>query len=100
MDGRHCFAIPCLRQLRLGYGLDDRGVGDTFPAMTNFSLLHNVPTGSGAQPASYPVRTRGCFPRGKAVEGRETDSSPQFRTYIKNCGAFPPLPHTSSWRGG
>jgi hypothetical protein len=31
----------------------------------NFSLHHRVQTGSGAQPASYPVSTRDSFPGGK-----------------------------------
>jgi hypothetical protein len=34
----------------------------------NFSLHHHVHTGSGAHPTSYPVGTRGSFPRGKATE--------------------------------
>jgi hypothetical protein len=31
----------------------------------NFSLHHRVQTGSGARPASYPMRIRGSFPRNK-----------------------------------
>jgi hypothetical protein len=31
--------------------------------------------------------------------GREADPSPQSRVKIKNDGAEPPLPHTSSWHG-
>jgi hypothetical protein len=42
-----------------GYGMDDRGVG--------VSLLHTVQTGSGADPASYPMGTMGSFPGGKAT---------------------------------
>jgi hypothetical protein len=42
-------------------GLDSRlGVG-------KFSLHHRVQNGSGAHPASYPMGTRGSFPRGKAT---------------------------------
>jgi hypothetical protein len=33
----------------------------------DFSLLHNVQTGSGAHPASYPVGTAAYFPGGKAA---------------------------------
>jgi hypothetical protein len=33
----------------------------------NLSLHHRVQTGSGAHPASYPMGTRGSFPRGKAA---------------------------------
>jgi hypothetical protein len=42
-----------LWQLRLGYGLDDRGVGERFPVITNISVLHNVQTVSGAHPIQW-----------------------------------------------
>jgi hypothetical protein len=32
-----------------------------------FPLLHNIQTGTGAQPASYPMGSGGCFSRNKAV---------------------------------
>jgi hypothetical protein len=52
----------------LGYGLDDRGSGVRFPAEAgNFSPHHRVQNCSGAHPASYPMRTRGSFPGGKAA---------------------------------
>jgi hypothetical protein len=35
----------------------------------NFSLLHNIQTGSGAHPTSYPMDTVDCFPRGKYGRG-------------------------------
>jgi hypothetical protein len=38
-----------------GYGLDDQGIGFGVPLESKFSLLHIVQTGSGAQPASYPM---------------------------------------------
>jgi hypothetical protein len=54
--------------IALGYGLDDRGSRVRFPARAgNFSLHHRVQNGSGAHPASYPMGTRGSFPRGKAA---------------------------------
>jgi hypothetical protein len=54
--------------IALGYGLDDRSSRVRFPAGAgNFSLHHRVQTGSGAHPASYPIGTRGPFPRGKAA---------------------------------
>jgi hypothetical protein len=54
--------------ITLGYGLDDRGSRVRFPAGAgNFSLHHRVHNGSGADPASYPVDTRGFFPGGKAA---------------------------------
>jgi hypothetical protein len=37
----------------------------SIPGMS-FSLHHRVQTGSGVQPASYPMGTRGSFPGGKA----------------------------------
>jgi hypothetical protein len=52
----------------LGYGLDDRGSRVPFPAGSgNFSLHHRVQNGSGAQPATYPMGTRGSFLGGKAA---------------------------------
>jgi hypothetical protein len=54
--------------ITLGYGLDDRGSSVRFPARArNFSLHHRVQTGSGANPASYPMGTRGSFPGDKAA---------------------------------
>jgi hypothetical protein len=51
--------------IALGYGLDERV---RFPAGAgNFSLHHHVQNGSGANPASYPMDTRGSFPGGKAA---------------------------------
>jgi hypothetical protein len=53
---------------RLGYGLDDRGSRVRLPVRArNFSLHHSVKNGSGAHPASYPVRTRGSFLVGKVA---------------------------------
>jgi hypothetical protein len=51
-----------------GYGPDDRGSRVHFPAEAgNFSLHHRVQNGSGAHPASYPMRTGGSFPGGEAA---------------------------------
>jgi hypothetical protein len=36
----------------------------------DFSLLHNVQTGSGAHTVSYPMGTMGIFPGGKAALAR------------------------------
>jgi hypothetical protein len=50
------------------YGLDDRGYRVRFPAGAGkFSLHHRVQNGSGAEPAHYPMGTRGSFPWGKAA---------------------------------
>jgi hypothetical protein len=51
-----------------GCGLDDRGSRFRFPKRAgNFSLHHRIQNGSGAHTASYPMGTRGYFPRGKAA---------------------------------
>jgi hypothetical protein len=49
----------------LCYGLDDRDSRVRFPAGAgNFSRFQNS---SGTHPDSYPMRTRGSFPGGKAA---------------------------------
>jgi hypothetical protein len=56
--------------MALGYGLDNWGSRVRFPGggrAGNFSVHHRVQNGSGAQPASYPMGTRGSFPEGKAA---------------------------------
>jgi hypothetical protein len=54
--------------IALGYGLDDGSSRVRFPAgARNFFLHHCVQNGSGAHPDSYPMRTRGSFPGGKAA---------------------------------
>jgi hypothetical protein len=51
-----------------GYGLEDRMIGVQFPAGdANFSLHHQVQTGSGVYPVSYPMDTRASFTGGKAA---------------------------------
>lgn len=47
---------------RLGYELDDRGIGVRFLAEAiDFYLLHNAQIIAGDHPASYPMRTGDCF---------------------------------------
>jgi hypothetical protein len=53
--------------IALGYGLDDPGSRVRFPAGAEKFSLHRVQNGFGAHPASYPMGTRGSFPRGKAA---------------------------------
>jgi hypothetical protein len=43
----------------------------------NFSLHHHIQTSSGAHPASYPMGTKGSFPRGKAAGAWSYTSTPQ-----------------------
>jgi hypothetical protein len=76
-----------------GCGLDVR---HSFLGRTrNFSILHSFQTGSGAHPASYPMGTEGSFP-GVKRPGREADRSPTSNAEVKNGGAIPALPRTSS----
>jgi hypothetical protein len=50
----------------------------------DFSSGLRIQTGSGAQPASYPMGTGGPFPGGKARPGRDADHSPPSSTEVKN----------------
>jgi hypothetical protein len=69
--------------IELGYGLDDRGSRARFPAGAgNFSFHYRVQNGSGANPASYPMRARGSFPGVKWM-GREADHSPPSSAEVK-----------------
>jgi hypothetical protein len=62
--------------------LDGRGV--RIPAGAgNFFLHHCVQTGSGAYPASYPMRTR-IFSLGVKRPGREADHSHLSNAQVKN----------------
>jgi hypothetical protein len=71
--------------IALGYGLDDQSSRARFPAWAgNFSLHHRVQNGSGAHPASYPMRTRGSFPGRVKRPGREADHSPHLVPRPKN----------------
>jgi hypothetical protein len=78
------------------YGLDGRGRFP--PEVRNFYQFYSIQTCSGAHPASYPMRT-GCFSPKVKQPGREADHQPPSNVEIKNGGAIPPLPNTSSWRG-
>jgi len=81
------FVIDSVRKLLdtlsyICYGLDDRMIGVRFPAGDgNFYLLHHVQTGSGAQPASYPMGTGGSTLEVKRP-GREADHSPPSRAGV------------------
>jgi hypothetical protein len=67
----------------------------------DISLLHRVQASSGVHPTSYPVGTESSISSGKAVRGGGVEAYhlPPSNTEIKNGGAIPPLPYTSSWRG-
>jgi hypothetical protein len=67
-----------------GYGLDDRAIRVRSPAgAKDFSSNLCVQTGSGAHPASCTMGTRGPFPRGKALPGRDGDHSPPSSAEIE-----------------
>jgi hypothetical protein len=63
----------------------------------DFDLFHSFQTRSGAHPVSYPMGTGVLSPEVKQ-SGCEADHSPHSSTTVKNGGAIPSLPHTSSWR--
>jgi hypothetical protein len=57
------------------------------------SISDRGKTGSSADPAVYPMGTVGCLPEDEA------DHSRAASVEVKNDGAIPPLPDTSSYRG-
>jgi hypothetical protein len=66
------------------YRLDDREIEVRSPTgAEDFSSSPCVQTGSGANPASYPVGTGGSFPGGKARLGRDADHSPPSSAEVK-----------------
>jgi hypothetical protein len=73
------------------YGVDGGGVGVRVPVRSEFSLLHIVQTDSGAQPASYPMGTRGSFPEGK-VAGHEAYHSPPTSAEVKKMWIYTSTP--------
>jgi hypothetical protein len=64
--------------------MDDRAIVVLSPTEAEgFSSSPCVQTVSGAHPASYPMGTRGPFPRGKAQPGRDADHSPPSSAEVK-----------------
>jgi hypothetical protein len=77
-----------------GYGLDGRG---PIPGSgKKCSLLHSVQTDFEAHPTSY-TRGSGCLSSKVKQPRRETDYRCPCSAEVKNDGAIPPFPHTSSW---
>jgi hypothetical protein len=67
------------------YGLDDGAIGVRSPAEArDFSSNLCIQTGSGAHPASCPMRTGGPFPGAKARPGHEAGHSPLPNAEIMN----------------
>jgi len=83
----------------LDYGMDDRCCSIRYTAGAgNFSLQHRVKNGSGAHGASYPMRTRGCFPGGDAAGAWSwplTSTSFQGQESVE---LYLHSPNMSSWR--
>jgi hypothetical protein len=61
-------------------------------------LTDSVQKGSGAQPAPIQWVPADLFP-GVKRQGREADPSPRSSAEVKNNGATPLMPNTSSRRG-
>jgi hypothetical protein len=62
-----------------------------FPAVLDFSLLHSVQIGSGANPSCYPMGTDGSF-TGVKRQGREADLSPPTSAKVKSARMYNLLP--------
>jgi hypothetical protein len=63
-----------------------------------FSLLHIVQTGSGAYPASHPMRTASSISMVKRLRlGREADQLPPTVTELKKRGSIHPLFPAPLW---
>jgi hypothetical protein len=74
-------------------------MGVRFPAGAgDFSLLHRVQTGSGAQPASSLMGTGVSLPGGKAVRPEADHSLPPSVESKTAWSYTSTLPSMSSWR--
>jgi hypothetical protein len=90
---RRSVTYSFIHSLRLGYGLNDGGVGIRFPVEARYSLPHNVQTvqtGYGAYAASHTM-DNAQFSPGVKRQGHETDYSSPPSTDIKNDEAIPSL---------
>jgi hypothetical protein len=68
-------------------GLRSGWSGVRVPAVCgNFPLHYRVQSGSGAQPASYPMGTRGSFPGGKATGAWSWPLTPSAE--VKNTWSY------------
>jgi hypothetical protein len=70
-----------------GYGVDGRGVGVRVPVGKYFFSLHVVQTGSGSNPASYPMTPRALSLEVKRP-GREADHSPPTSAEVKKTWIY------------
>jgi hypothetical protein len=77
--------------------LNNRDIGVPFAARArDFCRLHSVQTGSGVHTAYYPMGTGGALSSGVKRSVCEADHSRPTTAEVKNAGAMPPLPYTSS----
>jgi hypothetical protein len=72
--------------IAIGYWLDDREVG---------VRVHDVQTGSGVHPTSYPMDTGGSFP-GLKQPGREADHSAPASAEVKKMWNYTYTPPYAS----
>jgi hypothetical protein len=82
--------------IKLGYRLNDRGIGVRFMEARDFLFFTTF------RPALRPTQSSiqwvpGAHSPGIKWPGEEADHSPPSSAKVKNGGAIPPLPHTSSW---
>jgi hypothetical protein len=79
-----------------GYGLDGRG---SIPGMVKRFFLFSITSSQCLGPTQRPMQCiqRAVSPGVKRL-GREADHSPSSSVEVRNGGAIPTLPHTSSWR--
>jgi hypothetical protein len=74
-----------------------RGVGVRFPVGARyFSVLQKI----WGTPILLYNGYRGVVHQGVKRQGHKTGHPLPSGADVKNCGALPPLPHTSLWRGG
>jgi hypothetical protein len=65
---------------------------------SDFSLVHSVQKGSGANSVPYSMDTDALSP-GVKRQKREADHSSPSSAEVDNDGNITPLPDTSSWPG-
>jgi hypothetical protein len=68
-----------------------------FPAVLDFSVLHQVQTDSEAPPQPSIQWVPGALSLGIRRQGREAEHSPSSSAEVKNGRAIPSLLHISSW---
>jgi hypothetical protein len=85
----------------LGYGLDDRGSRDRFPAGGwEFFSSPSRPERLCGPPSLLSNGYQGLFPWGVKRPGREADHSPPSSAEVKECvELYLHSPNTHSWRG-